>query len=122
MIDYYIHRICEDITDAIIMADTADAVDTWLLDLNITLSGHPADPAYSVFSEFYRLAQELKQEYRPQEIGWALGQFLYQQREGRLFLLPPFSNRTEEIKMIKYCLQAIEDKKDLQTAFRKWID
>ena len=115
-------EICEEITSAIICADAAGVIDKWLAESGIRLGEQPIDPQYSVFREFYDLTKRLKQEYQPREITLALEQFPYQQRAGLLFLLPPDDDRSSEIKAITYCLQAIEEKRDRETAFRKWIN
>ena len=117
-----IFEICEEITDAIICADAANVVNTWLAEKGIRLGEQPIDPKYSVFREFYDLTERLKQEYQTKEITSALQQFPYQQRAGRLFLLSPDDDRSSEIKAIRYCLRAVEEKRDRETAFRKWIN
>ncbi len=114
------HEICEDIVSAIIRADCADVIDRWLCESNVMIGDRPADPAYSVFSEFYELIERLKREYHPREIRHALDQFPYKLQRGEFFLMS--DERSRELKMIEYCLRSVEEKKDLETAFRKWID
>ena len=117
------HQICDDITDAILISDAVYVVDSWACDSNVTLSARqPSDPAYSVFRQFYELASQLRLEYSSFQIKDALQQFHYQQQRGELFPLSPVSSHGWEMKMIEYCLRAVEEKKDVEVAFRKWID
>ncbi|HLC71009.1 MAG TPA: hypothetical protein VJI32_03325 [Candidatus Nanoarchaeia archaeon] len=109
--------ICEDIASTMLIADCTGVTYSWLAESGVRHSDEPLDPQFLVFKDFYEYAQQLHQEYLPQEIELAIEQFPYLQREGRLFML--YSDRSQELQMLQYCLHAIREQKDCQTAFRK---